>query len=405
MTWEFDMELLRKTITGYLKSAKKGKTKILSEYCVLTGARREAALKRFSRYKFDKGYGSVNKKRTGNKKKSKYDLGCRNLVRKLWDLGGLICAERLHTVIGTYLEQMELNEELETYSKEAVEKVLKISLASLKRIINGFPRVSSKKHRGNCDLYKNVRIVADFGKYAKKKPGYVEVDYVEHNGGCSSGLFAITGNYADLYSQWVTRAASLGKGLASVEEIDKKAESKRYFPVIHYHPDNDKSILSLLLKKLQSGNNGIYDLSRSRPYQKNDNAHVEQKNGDKIRKLVGYHRYGTEREVELLNRIYDKADTIDNFFVPSVKLKEKVYDARGKVVKKIYDKPLTPYQRILNSKDVSGKIKWELRLIYNSLNLVKSRKELNALLEELMAEIGQKAKKFSQTKVMSQQGS
>ncbi len=401
MTWEFNMELLRKMITGYLSSAKKGRTEILSEYCVLTGTRREAALKRFSRYKYDGSTRSANRNRTGNKKKSKYDLGCRNLVRKLWYLGGLICAERLHTVIGIYLEQMELNDELKTFSKEAVEKVLKISIASLKRIINGFPRTSSKKHRGNCDLYKNVRIVANFGKYAKKKPGYIEVDYVEHNGGCSSGLFAITGNYTDLYSQWISRAAGLGKGLASVEEIDKKVESKRYFPVIHFHPDNDKSILSLLLKKLKSGNNGVYDLSRSRPYQKNDNAHVEQKNGDKIRKLVGYHRYGTEWEVELLNRIYDKADMIDNFFIPSAKLKKKVYNARGKVVKKIYEKPLTPYRRILNSKDVTEKIKWELKLIYNSLNLVKLKKELDALLEELMAEIGQKAKKFSRTKVVS----
>ena len=401
MTWEFDMELLRKLITKYLKSAKKGKTEILNEYCVLAGAGREAALKRFSRYKFDKGSGSENKKRAGDKKKSKYDLGCRNLVRKLWLLGSQICAERLHTVIGIYLEQMELNDELKTYSKEVAEKVLNISLASLKRIIGNFPRTSSKKHRGNCDLYKDVRIVANFGKYAKKKPGYVEVDYVEHNGGCSSGLFAITGNYTDLYSQWISRAASLGKGLASVEEIDKKVESKKYFPVIHYHPDNDKSILSLLLNRLKSGNNGIYDLSRSRPYQKNDNAHVEQKNGDKIRKLVGYHRYDTEREVELLNRIYDKADLTDNFFTPSAKLKKKIYTAKGKVVKKIYEKPMTPYQRILNSKDVSEKIKGELKLIFNSLNLIKSRRELDALLDELMTEIGQKAKKFSRTKVMS----
>jgi len=98
MTWEFDMELLRKLITKYLKSAKKGKTEILSEYCALAGAGREAALKRFSRYKYDGGNESVNKKQTGNKKKSKYDLGCRNLVRKLWHLSGLICAERLHTL-------------------------------------------------------------------------------------------------------------------------------------------------------------------------------------------------------------------------------------------------------------------------------------------------------------------
>jgi len=401
MIREFDMELIRKMMPRYVKSAKSGKIKLLSEYCGLTGIKRDAAFKRFFRYKSDGGARGKKEKRTGIKKKSKFNLECRNLVYKLWLLGGMICGERLHPAIKIYLEQLELNNEFKTYSKKTAGKILDISLASLKRIIAGFPRTSSKKHRGNSDLYKSIKIAADFGKHAKEKPGYVEVDYVEHNGGCSSGTFAITGNYTDLYSQWIARAASLGKGLTSVEKTDRIIQDKIYFPITHYHPDNDKSILGYLLARLKSGNHGTYDISRSRPYQKNDNAHVEQKNGDKVRKLVGYHRHDSEQEVELLNEIYDKADLIDNYFIPSAKLKKKVYNGKGKVIKKIYEIPMTPYQRIVNSKDVSDKIKWELKLIYNSLNLVKLRKEINTLLDELVTETGLAARKFSRTNVMS----
>jgi hypothetical protein len=84
-------------------------------------------------------------------------------------------------------------------------------------------------------------------------------------------------------------------------------------------------------------------LSRSRPYQKNDNAHVEQKNDDKVRKLVGYYRYDTEQEIRLLNLLYERSDLLDNFFIASAKLEEKIRDNKGRVIRRVHDKPKTPY--------------------------------------------------------------
>jgi len=96
--------------------------------------------------------------------------------------------------------------------------------------------------------------------------------------------------------------------------------------VLHYHPDNDKCILKVLFERVREG--GDIRLSRSRPYKKNDNAHVEQKGGDKVRKLVGYLRYDTPQEVELLNEIYEIADLIENFFIPTLKLRCRIKDDR-----------------------------------------------------------------------------
>jgi len=401
MLREFDMELLRKMRDIYFKSSKSGKTGLLDEYCSLTGAVRPAALKRFSRYRFDIPDSVKKAKKRHRKKMSRYNPACVEIIRLAWSLLDMICAERLHAEIGVCIKQLEQEGRLRSYGKSDIDKVLNISPASLKRIIAVFPKASLKKHKGNAAIYKEIPVMADFGKFARVKPGYEEVDYVEHNGGNSSGTFAITGNYTDVYSQWGARAAALGKNLQSIEEIDRLVHDKIYFPVLHYHPDNDKSILSLLFNRLKGDKKLSYDLSRSRPYHKNDNAHVEQKNGDKVRRLVGYFRHDSVEEVRLLNEIYDKADLIDNFFIPCFKLKEKILDSCGRPVRKIYEKPATPYQRVLGAPETDEGIKRELRLIYNSLNLVKLREELNALLDELTTVTVKKSGKFSRTKVMS----
>ena len=125
-----------------------------------------------------------------------------------------------------------------------------------------------------------------------------------------------------------------------------------------------------------------FALSRSRPYKKNDNAHVEQKNDDKVRKLVGYWRYDTEEELKLLNLLYEKYDMLDNFFIPSAKLMEKIRDDKGRVMR-VHDKPRTPYQRLMEYKPISDKTKQKLKRIYNSLDMIGLRQEINKILQKL----------------------
>jgi hypothetical protein len=229
----------------------------------------------------------------------------------------------------------------------------------LKRILGSFEKpVFKRKHKSNAFLYTQVQVAADFGKNAHLKPGYIEVDFVEHNGGNSSGRFAITGVYTDLYSQWTVRACGWGKSLESMTLVDTIAHRRIPFPVEHYHSDNDKSILKVLFERVKTGQN--LRLSRSRPYKKNDNAHVEQKGGDKLGKLVGYLRYDAEIEVSLLNQIYEVADLLENFFIPTMKLKARFKDEKGRTIKKVYEKAKTPLKRILESPDVSEEVKRRL---------------------------------------------
>ena len=265
-----------------------------------------------------------------------------------------------------------------------MEQTKAVSLGTLKRIINGFEKPLFKKNRrGNSFIYTQVPVEADFGSNAYRGPGYVEVDFVEHNGSTEEGRFAITAVYTDLSSQWTVRACGFGKNLESVRQIDEIAHRRIPFKVLHYHPDNDRSILRVLFERVR-GSTGVR-LSRSRPYKKNDNAHVEQKGGDKVRKLVGYFRYDTQEEVCLLNKIYEVADTLENFFVPTMKLKCKIRDERGRVVKKVYEQAKTPYQRLIESPEVPAEVKEQLNRTYKSLSLVELKQRLDELLVRLLS--------------------
>ena len=131
-----------------------------------------------------------------------------------------------------------------------------------------------------------------------------------------------------------------------------------------------------------------YDLSRSRPYKKNDNAHVEQKNGDKIRKLVGYWRLDSQAACDLLNELYAVEDLITNYFTASAKLIGKDYDEHGKLIRKRYDEPKTPYRRLLEHPDVSNKTKRLVIAEKQTLSLVALREQSSMLQAQLATHFG-----------------
>jgi rubredoxin len=398
---EFDMELIKRFIKQYIKGRKKEKTEILTQYLAIVPIKRDTAQKRFRRFikrMFKNEINENNKSAKG--RKPKYNALHKQIVKKCWELSGNICGERLYPIMERCIEDLNEKGELKDYPAKIIEETKQISLGTLKRIIKEFPLpLQKRKPKGNAFIYRQIPITADFGKNAYAKPGYIEVDFIEHNGGNSQGIFAITGVYTDLSTQWTVRACGLGKNLNSVSEIDKIAHSKIPFEVLHYHPDNDKTILRVLFDRVRK--NGAM-ISRSRPYKKNDNAHVEQKGGDKVRKLVGYLRFDTEEEVKLLNELYAIADIFENFFIPCVKLKAKIKDEKGRIIKKVYEKPKTPYQRILESNEIPEETKRKLTNIYKTLNMVKLKQKMNMIMEKLMKikSISQKGRKNFTDKIM-----
>ncbi len=397
----FDMELLSRMIIKYINISKKGKSKIIDDYCRLTSVKRKTAIKRFNRYYVGKDKRAKRKIKPQGRNK-KYNSVHKEIIKLCWELSGYICAEKLHPMIKVYINQLSLNSNLfRHYKPQDIEIAECVSLGSLKRIIRNYPKgYKKRRYKGNWQLYKQIPIQADFGKYAFEKPGYFEVDFVEHRNENSSGLFIVSICYTDVYSQWIARGACLGKDLQAVRFMDKIASEKIFYPIVKYHPDNDKSILNILLNKVKNTKNSInsVSISRSRPYKKEDNGHVEQKNYDKIRKLVGYYGYNNFIQQNLINRLYYYADMYDNFFIATSKLKHKIYH-EGKIIKKIYEKPKTPYQRLIETKYISQEVKDKLTRIYKNLNMVELRMKMDKIIAELYESVGVSKKEKNSYKI------
>lgn len=381
----FDMELTQRQAQEYKKVTKKQKGQIITQYCKLTRVSRNLASKRFRKVIRNPNPWILKESKSLVRKgrKPKYNCIHKAIVRKTWELSGEICGERLHPVLDEYIYQLESAGELRYYGKRYINETKTISERTLKRVIDKFPKASKKRHYGNDSIYKAIPIDAHFGNNADK-PGYVEVDYVEHNGGSSQGEFACTGTYLDINLGWLVRSAALGKSKDAVGQIHDNVKLRIFHKIHEYHPpDNAKPILKLLLERKLNPHIRHYTISRSRPYHKEDNGHVEQKNGDKVRKLVGYHRYDQKEQVALLNQLYEVEDQLGNYFVPSQKLTEKVMDDKGRVLGRKHDKAKTAYQRLMESSGVDKKIKRQVKEIHKGLNLIQLRKQSEELQKHL----------------------
>lgn len=323
---------------------------------------------------------SKKEKKVG--RKQKYFRTHKLLIEKVWTLSGEICAERLFSMLNEYINELKKNQKLKNFNDDIVLDCKNISEISLKRMLAKFPKKRSRQHKSKAQIYKEVPIEAHFGKHSNELSHY-EADFVEMSGGNGSGIFIQILNLSDVCTGWISRSAGLGKSQQSVETMYFKALPKLWDEPIAIHPDNAKTILNVLMEEKRKSRPGL-KISRSRPYKKNDNAHVEQKNNDKIRKLVGYLRFDTLEEEELLNDFFNIEDLISNFFIPSYKLTSKQYDDKKKVIKKIYDKPKTAYHRIIQNKELKEEIKMRLTTQKESLSLTELRKESDIIYTKLM---------------------
>lgn len=381
----FEMNLTKKYTDEYKKASKERKGQILDEYCKLTNIKRNTAVRRIYRYAKKAPMSRIVTTSEKRGRKKKYIAIHQSVLKKAWKLSGNLCAELMFPKLERFIHDLRNADKLKHISNKDIAIAKNVSLGTLKNIIAEFPNPNTRNYKGKSSVYRLVPIDANFRRFTKQ-PGNIEIDYVEHNGGHSSGRFGFTGTYVGLFAQWLSRAAGWGKNQESIDLIFEKATSKIYHQIHRFHPDNCPSTLRCLVNRYCRNNNcNSVDtgVSRSRPYKKNDNAHVEQKNGNKVRKNLGYRRFDTQEEVDLLNQYYDVEDLISNFFIPNMKLHCKFRNERGKVVKKVYQKPATPYERLIRSAQINDAVKSQLEAMNSKLNLVKLREKSDKIKSQL----------------------
>ena len=371
-------QYLKELRTEYLRTkSKKKRGELLDE------AEKRTKLKR--KYLMDKLKPKSNLDNLPSERKRReeyYDGYVRDALVQMWKIFDYPCGQRLEPILKTETDRMRLLEELDCSNKVAL-KLKKIGIATIDRKLKHEREVEriNRKYRLKIHplLYQKIPVKV-FDEQDRRTIGNIQNDLVEHCGQSASGEFVNTLSNTDISNGWWEGEAIMTRGQIPTQEGLERAEERFPFDWKEIHSDCGKEFINAhLFDYTQKKGLGF---SRSRPYKKNDNCLVEQKNWTHVRKFIGYSRYDSLEELNILNDIYrNELRLFKNYFQPVIKLilKERV---KGRIHRK-YDKARTPYHRIMESKEVPEKKKQELKIIYESLNPAQLKRDFDRKLSLL----------------------
>jgi hypothetical protein len=369
-------ELVEVVRPRYLKANKLGKQKILDEFTSATGYHRKHAIRVLKEHR------QVQNHHKGKTKTYKTIYGGEvvQALEQIWEIYGHICSKRLQPFLSEGIRVLERCKEI-TLSEEAKGLLLKISSASIDRCLRPV-RIKSLHGLSTTkpgSLLKNLIPVRTFTTWDQERPGFLEVDLVAHCGNTTEGQYLSTLTCTDLCTGWTDVTGLLHRSQQAVSEAIQQMRQRLPFPLLGIDSDNGGEFINELLYRYCLEEKITF--TRSRPYQKNDQAHVEQKNWSVVRHTVGYDRWETEQELTFLESIYDDLRLYINFFQPSLKLIAK--ERLDKKTIKRYDPAKSPYQRVLARQDVSVPAKARLMHLYLQLNPAKLRRSIDLKIAKL----------------------
>jgi hypothetical protein len=335
--WEYFKAIYQR----YQKASGELKGRILDEFCKVCGYNRKYAICKLNG-PVPESKPKERKKRRGNRV---YNERTIDILGSVWEASGYLCSIRLKAVLPLWLPWIRKRFE---FSEEVQRQLLKISPRQIDR------RLQSRRIRATRKIYGRTKpgtllkhhIPIRTDHWNIKDPGYTETDTVSHSGHCGDGLYVYTVNQTDMLTTWVESRAVLGKGeLQVVKGLDEMSKSFP-FRILGINPDNGSEFINYHLYRYCQNNQ--IQFTRSRPYKKDDNARIEQKNWTHVRKLFGWGRYDTQKAVDAMNDLYtNELRLFMNLFIPSMKIQKKT--RIGSRIRKIYGSPKTPLERVVQS--------------------------------------------------------
>jgi len=364
------METLREK---YFKAGKKGKGEILNEYCENTKQERKHAIKKFN-YK-------IKNKEARKPRACFYESEVIAVLVEIWKIFDRPCGQRMEEVLDKETENLRAHKEI-ICSNEIAEKLKKMKSATIDRRLDHEKEVLKlkEKYRKKSSFLLSTIPVKTSAEFDRNIVGNEQVDFVESCGASASGEYVNNLSICDIFSSWWEGEAIMGKGqqraLLGLDNCRKRTP----FEWKEFHPDNGTNLLNFAVYSY-SEKEGI-KFSRSRPYHKNDNCFIEQKNSTHIRQVIGYLRYDTEEEINCLNDLYrNELRLYKNFFQPVIKLESK--ERIGGHIKRKYGRAKTPYHRLIESNQISEQEKEKLTAIYRSLNPAELKRNIDKKLDNL----------------------
>jgi hypothetical protein len=346
-------ELLEAMRRRYRESSKMDKTRILDEFVALTGYHRKHGVRLLSQ-PHDTEAKAVQDGRVRSRRV--YDEAVKEALTVMWEASDRICGKRLKAIIPELLDAMERHGHL-SLDPEVRSRVLQVSAATIDRLLKPIrSRAQSRRKRRRPTKVSKEVPVRTFADWGHPDPGYLEIDFVVHCGISMAGSFIHTLVATDVCSGWTEFVPLLAREQSLVVEGLEVLFDQIPFPVLGIDSDNDSAFINdTLLAFCQKHH---VEFTRSRAYHKNDQAWVEQKNGAVVRRLVGYERFSGVVAGQALAHLYQSARLHVNCFQPSFKLCGK--ERQGAKIRRIYEQPATPCERLLRHQSIDDEIKAEL---------------------------------------------
>lgn len=369
-------ELVEAVHERYQTGSREEKTRILEEFVSVSGYHRKSAIRILNGASAPHGGRSADRSRPGL-----YDEAVRQALIVLWEASDRVCGKRLKALLPSLLPALERHGHLRL-DPTVRAKLTAISAASIDRALREARSTSPPRRtrRAPTALRRSVPI-RTFADWASPPPGYMEMDLVVHCGETMAGSYVHTLALTDVATGWTECVPLLVRESGLVVESVEALRGSLPFLLRGLDVDNGSEFLNDALVAYCAAR-GI-EFTRSRPYHKNDQAWIEQKNGSVVRRLTGYRRLQGVAAVEALGRLYAAARLFVNFFQPSFKLKEKL--RIGARVVKRYDAPQTPCARLSSSEAVSGQVKARLHEIAETLDPLALLDQIRQAQQQLAA--------------------
>src|SRR5580698_5248292 len=367
-------ELVQAIRERYRAGPREAKSRILEEFSSISGYHRKSAIRILN------GAMCPEDDQRGRSRARVYDEAVRQALIVLWEASDRVCGKRLKALFPVLVSALERNGHL-SLDAEIRPKLLAMSASTIDRLLREIRSISGRRRvrRIPTALRKSVPI-RTFSDWNEPMPGFMEIDLVAHCGDVAAGSFVHTLTLTDVATGWTECLPLLVRESGLIVEAIDSLRGSLPFRLAGIDVDNGGEFLNETLLRYCTSQ-GI-EFTRSRPYHKNDQAWVEQKNATVVRRFVGYHRFEGTSAVEALARLYSASRLFVNFFQPSFKLKEKI--RTGTRILKRYHSPQTPCTRLLASEAISSQIKARLQEIIAQLDPLQLLDEIRRMQHHLV---------------------
>jgi hypothetical protein len=373
---EAKWEYFRVMYERYRKADGKSRPGMLDEFCLTTGYNRKYAIRLLNGP--PPGQERVRRRRG---RKPRYGKQVVSVLGAVWEAAGYPWSVRLKALLPSWMPWIGKHYRL---NQETEKQLLGISARQMDRRLQARKREQKRRIYGRTKpgtlLKHHIPVKTD--RWDVKSPGFAEIDLVSHSGNSAGGEFAHTLNLTDIHSGWTESRALLGKGEIGVQEALNEIQAGLPFRLLGVDSDNGSEFINWHLKRWCDQQQ--IQLTRGRPYKKDDNAHIEQKNWTHVRKLLGWERYDSRDAVEAINALYRQELRLwMNLYLPSVKLSKKV--RVGSKVRRVYSPAQTPFERVLASGPADAQRVAELKQLRSALDPFQLARSIDRKLERIYA--------------------